>query len=96
MTPTPTHPTPNGPHCEEFQMSDNMCISCSPAVNTLYCSASILRPRGFGSFHSFHHFLHKAKEQVYAITQISSDNSTIQPAVALVWGIDSIKNDVNG
>ena len=48
MTPTPTHPTPNGPHCEEFQMSDNICISCSPAVHTLYCSAGILRPRGFG------------------------------------------------
>ena len=46
--PPPTHPTPNGPHCEEFQMSDNMCISCSPAVHTLYCSAGILRPRGFG------------------------------------------------
>ena len=25
-----------------------MCISCSPAVHTLYCSAGILRPRGFG------------------------------------------------
>ena len=41
-------PTPNGPHCEEFQMSDNMHISCSPAVHTLYCSAGILRLRGFG------------------------------------------------
>ena len=48
MTPTPTHPTPNGPHCEEFQMSDNMCISCLPTMHTLYCSASILRPWGFG------------------------------------------------
>ena len=48
--PPPTHPTPNGPHCEEFHISDNMCISCSLAVHTLYCSAGILRPRGFGEF----------------------------------------------
>ena len=43
-TPYPTHPFPSS-LCEEFCMSDNMCISCLPAAVPAYWD-----PGGFGSF----------------------------------------------
>ena len=56
MTPTPTHPTLTV-SCEEFYILAWSLFTLGRCGETLYCSAGILRPQGFGSLLMFTHFI---------------------------------------